>query len=82
MVGTKKGICKTSTKRPINDVTPPIQFRNHVILGIENAIHHIADTIPKAVFIYNFIKRFNIRFILAMAGVTNKWVLFTVLLLI
>lgn len=78
----KKGFCKASPKRSIDNITPPIQFRSQVIINIENITHQLTNIIPKAIIIYRLIKQFNIKFLLTLIGVSNKWLIFAILLLI
>jgi hypothetical protein len=81
MVFCETSICKKRSK--ITDLTSPnIQFRSQVAVSVQNTFQHIADTIPRAIFIYNLLQRINMRFILAMAGIKNPWVVFVILLLI
>ena len=82
MVCYKKVICKKGSRPNVDNITPPIQFRSQVIINLENVMHQIANSIPKAIFIYRLIKQFNIKFMLSLMGVTNHWVIFAILLLI
>ena len=78
----KKGISKKGSRTRLNDAAPPIQYRSQFIVSIENTIHHLADAIPKAIFIYKLLQRYNIRFLLTIMGITNKWAVLAILLLI
>lgn len=82
MVCYKKGFCERSPKRSLDNITPPIQFRSQLLLNIENSFHQLSNTIPKIIFIYNFIKRFNMKFFLTVIGIQNKWAILAILLLI
>ena len=78
----KKVIYKKGSRTRVNDIAPPIQYRSQFIVSVENIIHHLADAIPKAIFIYKLLQRYNIRFLLTILGITNKWAILAILLLI
>lgn len=82
MVGYKKSLCKTSPKRSIDNITPPIQFRSQLVINIENITHQLTNIIPKAIVIYRLIKQFNVKFLLTVIGISNKWLIFAILLLV
>ena len=65
-----------------DNITPPVQFRNQLVLNCEAFIHKITNAVPKAMMMYRLIQNMNIKVLLSCLGITNKWLILGILLII